>query len=140
MDTDVVVILVGKFYYLTTLNSNIDIWVALGSRRNFSYWHINTICHKAYGVRKDRWHCFFFHSFTGCDITSAFFRRGKHLAWEAWNSFPDVSTAFNVVALRPFTHYYAASVTSRYLERFTVVLYSRSSNIAGVNEARMDLI
>ncbi len=79
VDTDVVVILVGKFYYLTTLNSNATRYLGcFRLKKKLFYWHINTICHKAYGVRKDRWHCLFFHSFTGCD--------GKRLALEAWNS------------------------------------------------------
>jgi len=32
----------------------------------------------------------FFRSFTGCDTTSSFFRRGKRMALEAWNSFPEM--------------------------------------------------
>ena len=81
VDTDVVIILVGKFFYLTRLDSAADIWVA-------------------FGVRKEK--CLalpFFHSFTGWDTTSAFFRRGKRLAWEAWNCFPSVSTAFVWISL-----------------------------------------
>ena len=31
MDTDVVVILIGKFFYFTTLNSAANIWVAFGA-------------------------------------------------------------------------------------------------------------
>ena len=42
-DTDIVVILIGKFHYFTTLNLNANIWVAFDSRRIFSFLHINTI-------------------------------------------------------------------------------------------------
>ena len=44
----------------------------------------------------------YFHSFTGCDTTSSFFRKGKKTAWEAWKSYPDVTTAFATIALNPF--------------------------------------
>ena len=46
VDTDIVVILVGKFHYFTTLNLNANIWVVFGSRRNFSFLHIKTKCQK----------------------------------------------------------------------------------------------
>ena len=45
LDTDVVVILIGKLFYFTTLNSAANIWVAFGAGKNYTYWHINTICH-----------------------------------------------------------------------------------------------
>ena len=32
-----------------------------------------------------------FHSFTGFDITSSFFGIGKKTAWNAWESFPEVT-------------------------------------------------
>ena len=39
VDTDVVVILVGKFFHFTTLNSTADIWVAFGTGKNLAYKH-----------------------------------------------------------------------------------------------------
>jgi len=137
VDTDVVIILIGKFYYFTTLNSDANIWVAFGSSKNFSFWHINTIFHnlgeeKSLGLP-------FFHRFTGCDTMSSFFRKGKRLAWEAWNCFPDASTAFSWAALNPFTQFDGKSQTFRLLERFTIVLYCKNSNIEIVDEARMEL-
>ena len=44
----------------------------------------------------------YFHSCTGCDTTSSFFKMGKKTAWEAWKSYPDVTTAFATIALDPF--------------------------------------
>jgi hypothetical protein len=97
VDTDVVVILIGKFYYFTTLNSNANIWVAFGSGKNFAFWHINTICHSLGEERSLALP--FFHSYTGCDTTSFFFRRGKRLAWDAWKCFPDVSTRVALILI-----------------------------------------
>ena len=37
----------------------------------------------------------FFHSFTGCDSTSAFHNKGKVTAWKTWQLLPEVTDAFN---------------------------------------------
>ena len=60
------------------------------------------------------------------------------MAWEVWNCFPDVSTAFVWIALNPFTQFDAGSPTFRLLKRFTVVLYSKKSSTEFVDEARME--
>ncbi len=41
VDTDIVVILVGKFYYLLTLNTSVNIWVAFKTGKNYKYLSIN---------------------------------------------------------------------------------------------------
>ena len=136
VDTDIVVILVGKFFHFISLNSAADIWVAFGTGKNFTYLHINTISHNL-GEEK----CLalpFFHSFSGCDTTSAFFGKGKKAAWEAWKCFPEVSTAFTTIALDPFTHLDLASPIFTLLQRYTVVIYSKNSNVEFVDEARME--
>ncbi len=43
VDTDVVAILIGKFHYLTTLCQNANIWIAFGTGKSFTYYHINEI-------------------------------------------------------------------------------------------------
>jgi len=75
VDTDVIVILIRQLSYLLTVNSNANIWVVFGTGKNYAFWHINTISfnlgeEKSTGLP-------FFHSFTGCDTTSSFFRRRK---------------------------------------------------------------
>ena len=83
VDTDVVVIINGKFYSLLTKHLAADIWIALGTGKNFKYMHINAICY-ALGKHKSM-SLPIFHCFTGCDTTSAFFGKGGNSAWEAWN-------------------------------------------------------
>ncbi|KAJ3614358.1 hypothetical protein NHX12_017932, partial [Muraenolepis orangiensis] len=86
VDTDVVVILIGKFYALLNKYTAADIWVAFGTGKNDTY-HINTICHT---LGKDRSTALpVFHCYTSCDTTSAFCRKGKRSAWNAWNSYPE---------------------------------------------------
>ena len=43
VDTDVVIILLGKFSLLHKINSDAAIWVALGTGRNFKYLQMNAI-------------------------------------------------------------------------------------------------
>ena len=54
VDTDVVVILVGKFHHFLTLNISAKIWVAFGmgkNEKNVAYLDINSIC-RALGKQK----------------------------------------------------------------------------------------
>ncbi|KAK1891628.1 Protein U3 [Dissostichus eleginoides] len=69
VDTDVVVILIGKFHALLTKSTALPV----------------------------------FHCCTGCDTTSAFCGKGKKSAWDAWNSYPEVTQAFNYMAANPHT-------------------------------------
>ena len=86
VDTDVVVILIGKFHALLTKYPAAEIWIAFGTGKNYTYLHINAICH---ALGKDKSMALpLFHCYTGCDTTSAFCGKGKKSAWEAWNSYP----------------------------------------------------
>ena len=44
VDTDVLVILIGKFQHLRAIQPNLDLWVGFGTGCNFSFISINTIC------------------------------------------------------------------------------------------------
>ena len=75
VDTDVLVIITGKFHKLLSMCPDADIWIAFSTGKHFTYFHINTIA-TALGKEK----CVAlptFHSFTGCDTVSAFFGKGK---------------------------------------------------------------
>ena len=91
-------------------------------------------------MRKRVWQCHIFTVlYTGCDTTSGFFRKGKKTAWEAWKSYPDVTTAFAAIALNPFFDFNNQSETFGFLERVTVVLYSKGSTLEHVDELRKEL-
>ena len=44
VDTDVVVIVAGKFHALLTDHPAADVWIAFGTGKNFIHIHINEIC------------------------------------------------------------------------------------------------
>ena len=82
VDTDVVVILVGKLHDLLAYNRRAKIWVAFGMGRHYSLIDINTICltlgeSRALPV---------FHAFTGCELRSSGHRENDGVASMAFKS------------------------------------------------------
>ncbi|KAG0721675.1 hypothetical protein GWK47_045992 [Chionoecetes opilio] len=73
-----------------------------------------------------------FHSFTGCDPTSAFFGKGKKSAWEAWNAYVEVTEAFNNFMNHPYMTVTVNCKQFQLLERFTVIIYNKTSNLDSV--------
>ena len=75
VDTDVVVIIVGLFFDLVTIQPSCDFWIAFGMGKNYRLYHINSIC-ESLGEPRSR-ALPVFHAFPGCDTTSAFNGKGK---------------------------------------------------------------
>ena len=137
VDTDVIVILVGKYHHILTNYPQTDIWVAFGKGDYFCLKSISTICttlgedmSKALPI---------FHALTGCDTTSTFFGKGKKSAWKAWKAYKDVTNAFLFLAQNPFQQLDKDSEVFKKIERFTVLTYSLKSSLSSVNEARLTL-
>jgi hypothetical protein len=63
-----------------------------------------------------------FHSYTGCDTTSAFKGKGKKSALEAWKQYDKVTTTFIYLAPHLFTLIDIDSENFQKLERLVVVL------------------
>ena len=134
VDTDVVVILVGKFHDFKMLKSDLDLWVSFGVGKQFSHYHINTICawlgqNKCRGLP-------IFHAFTGSDTTSAFRGKGKVSAWKAWQAYPEVTATFEDLFVNPFQQLDESSHHFKNLEKCTVVLYNKTSEQGKVNLLR----
>ena len=83
--TDVVILAV---FHLKTLGLT-ELWIGFGSGKTFKEIPIHTI-HRQLGEERCK-AILMFHSFTGCDVTSSFFGIGKKTAWNAWESFPEVT-------------------------------------------------
>lgn len=134
VDTDIIAILVGLFF---NIHSPINIWVAFGTGKNFRYYSINSIC-QALGEEKSR-ALPFFHAFTGCDTTSQFHGKAKRSAWEAWKSYPPATMAFVRIFHEPFQPLTLQSGLFEILERFTCVLYDKTTALSSVNDLRQEL-
>lgn len=78
-----------------------------------------------------------FHSFTGCDQTSSFASIGKKTAWETWAIYDEVTEVFQ----RLSTAWSISAVTDAIpvLDRYTVLMYDRTSTCTTVNAAHKDL-
>lgn len=137
VDTDVVIILISCFSILINIQPSLQIVVAFGMGRSFQTLSVNTIYNNL-GEHKSR-ALPFFHAFSGCDTTSAFHGVGKKTAWEAWNSYQDVIDAFVHIYNHPFVPIVLSSPEFQLLERFTVVMYDKSSSTESVNVARREL-
>ena len=137
VDTDVVVILLGKLADILTLHPEAKVWVAFGSGRAYQNLNINTIrtelgAEKASALPG-------FHAFTRCDTIPGFFGRGKKTAWETLVCYPESLQTFREISSRPFQNINLESPLFRTLERFVVALYDRSCSDESVNELRKKL-
>lgn len=137
VDTDVIVILAGHYYQLTSFYGPLDLWVGFGMGKHYLCYHVNSICEQL-GERKAN-ALPLFHAYTGCDTTSSFCGRGKKTAWEAWKSYPKATDAFLYMKENPFHAIEIMSPHFETLERLTVVMYDRSSSSSSTNESRRNL-
>lgn len=137
VDTDVVVVLVGKFYFLKESKPDLDLWVAFGMGRNFKFISINAI-YSRLGEARSR-SLPVFHALSGCDTTSSFFGKSKISAWKAWELYPDVTQTFQFLAENPFYHLTLSSDHFTRIERFAVILYDKLSQYGCINKVRMEL-
>ena len=76
VDTDVVVILVGLFFDLVTIQPSCDFWIAFGMGKNYRRYHINSIYESLEEPGSQALPIF--HAFSGCDMTSAFKAKGRN--------------------------------------------------------------
>ena len=134
VDTDILVILIGL---LSNLPPDTQIWIALGTGKNFKYNSINAI-HPSLGTEKSK-ALPFFHAFTGSDTTSQFHGKGKKSAWDARKAYEDITRTFTCIAEQPFQPLTIESELFEKLERFTCVLYDKSSTVTNVNELRQEM-
>ena len=79
VDIIVIAILVGMFHDLIIVQLLAYIWVAFCMGKNYRFYSIKAICAS---LREPRSRALTaFHSFSGCDTTSAFNGKGKKSAW-----------------------------------------------------------
>ena len=131
VDTDVIVIAMAMF---PRLNLE-ELWIEFGSGKNKSYYPIHQLYHH-YGRDKCQ-ALLFFHSFTGCDQVSYFNSAKKKSAWKTWNSFPEITTDFLKLSKAPTLEIVETSFPM--IERFTALMYKRTTNATSVDEVRREM-
>ena len=130
VDADVVVLAISV---IPSLNIN-ELWVAFGSGRHLRYIPTHLIA-LSLGPEKSK-SLPLFHAYTGCDTVSYFANRGKKTAWDVWKTYDSVTEAFQSVMLHPDSMTEDAVSA---IERYTGLLYNRTSNQTSLDAARMEL-
>ena len=129
-DTDVLVLAIC----IASLLPIDELWVSIGSSRNLTYLPAHTI---AASLGQDKAHVLpIFHLLTGCDTTSFFGGRGKKMAWDVWNVFPELTAVLKELMELPE---HISDGCMETIERFTVLLYDRTSRVTKVNKVRQEL-
>lgn len=130
VDSDVVVLALSAFHSINVT----ELWVFFGVGKHKRYIPIHQLAENL-GLQTCQ-ALPFWHAFTGCDTTSAFAGRGKKTAWDVWRAFPEVTATFISLSMCPneLTENHMAM-----LERYTVLMYDRTSSSKTVNECRQML-
>ena len=130
VDTDVVVLSVAAFAKLEIQ----ELWIAFGTGKNFRYIPIHEIA-ASLGPAKSQ-ALPIFHAYTGCDTVSSFATKGKKSAWDTWKVYDEITATFLALSAGP------SNITDEEvarLERFTILLYDRTSHLTSIDEARKHL-
>ena len=111
-----------------------EVLLAFGHGNKFRHIAAHTIANHIGHERA--WGLLFLHAVFGCDTMSAISGIGKKTVWDIWNSMPNLGKVFTHLSHAP------SEVTSNdmdEIERFLVLLYSRTSPLKKVNDARKQL-
>ena len=130
VDTDVVVLALAYFQKLGITR----LWIAFGNGKHYRILAIHDIA-QSLGQQMCEGMPFF-HAFTGCDTVSSFSGRGKPTAFSLWKTFNEVTPIFGNLSKMPMC---VSDEEYKVLQRFVVLLYSRTSSIECVNAARQSL-
>ena len=136
-DTDVIVILLGVYHQLRSAHDFSDIVVDFGIKKDNKRISIKNLACSLGQTRCQA--LIFFHSFTGADCNSAFKGVGKKKAYAVLDSYPEVENVFAGFHTDPFQNLDEDDGKFNTIQRFVVLLYSRTSLLHSVNEARMEL-
>ena len=129
-DTDVLVLTI----YTISQFENCELWLAFGHAKHFRYIPAHLIATR---LGKDvSFGLLFLHALSGCDTVSAFAGIGKKTAFTLFITLPHLLPVFKRFS-SPLL-----SVTDedfKVVERYIILLYSKTSSHASVNEARKHL-
>ncbi|XP_031574483.1 uncharacterized protein LOC116308242 [Actinia tenebrosa] len=129
-DADVVLLAVSIFNLLQVD----ELWVTYGSGKHLQFLPAHSI---AGSLGTERASVLpLFHALTGCDTVSFFNGKGKKTAWNVWDVYPELTPKLKALKSLPGD---VDDECIAIIERFVVLLYDRTSNLAQVNKARQEL-
>lgn len=133
VDSDIVVLAISFFHEIGTLT---HLWIGFGKGKHYRDIPIHDICSH---LGKDVCRALpFFHALSGCDTTSQLFGIGKKTAWDRWTSMSEITPVFLTILDNPESFTLESPAMSS-LERFCVIMYSKSSSSPTLNDARLQL-
>ena len=130
VDTDVVILAIAFAQKLDVE----ELWIAFGVGKQLRYMPIHKITssltiQQCEGLP-------FFHALTGCDMVSYFSGKGKKTAFQAWKCYPEATDVFCTLSSPQTT---LSEEQFRVLERFVVIMYSRTTSHQDINKARQSM-
>ena len=132
VDTDVVVLAVTA---IATF-SDCELWIIFGVGKHLKYLPAHLYA-EILGSRR----CSTLPALTGCDTTSFFHGIGKKTAWDIWSTYDSLTGALEEMMSLHTSDEEEISVESlSILERFTVLLYDRTSTSSEVSKCDLKLI
>ena len=136
-DTDIVIIALGIYHKLRADNQFDDIRIEFGMKENHRSMSLKGL---ADSLGEPRCQALpFFHLFTGSDTTSAFKGIGKKKAYQAFKSYAAVEPIFSDFHFNAFQDISEEDSKFQVIQRLVILMYSRTSTLATVNEARMEM-
>ncbi|MES9882295.1 MAG: hypothetical protein ABW185_15600 [Sedimenticola sp.] len=129
-DTDVLVLAVA----VASVLDGCKLWLAFGHGVNFRNIPAHVIAANLGAERP----CgmLFFHGISGCDTVSFIHGIGTKIAWGVWNSLPSLDHVFNYLSRTPIS---ISENDMAELERYVVLLYSKTATWKTVNSARQHM-
>ena len=137
VDTDVFIILLGIFHRLQSSYSFTDIIFHKPDPKNKI-----RVSLKDLSERLGQATCQalpFLHAFTGSDTTSAFKNIGKKKGYGILQSYEDALETFSAMFMNPFQHLNMEMNEFKIMQRFVILMYSKSSEFTKVNTARQGM-
>ena len=132
VDSDVVVIALSVFHRILAIS---ELWIEFGTGKNIRYIPIHQVASDIGLVKCQA--LLFFHAFSGCD-TSGSAGKGKKSFYEAWKNVPEITPLFCKLS-RINSGDDINEDEYRLIEKFVVVLYSRTCSAETVNAASRKL-
>ena len=121
-DTDNVIVAVHVFATLQDAGL-VRLWVEFGQGQSVKWFPIHNMVLSLSPEKSSS--MLFFHAFTGCDVVSTFYGKGKKTVWQAWEVYPEVSPA-----IRNDSQYPAIieDADLNIIEKFVITVYDKQSS------------